>query len=201
MFDRLVDAVYLIDPHSSNIIWCNKAAYADLGYEPEEILNHSVLSLQKDVQGLPQWSEIAKVIEAQDCYTFVGRHQHKDGSEIAVEVNTSHFEEGGQKFFLSIARNISNRLALEAELKSKDHRIWFALNEASDGLWEWDIQNDSVFFSPQLKKMLGYGPDEMTPHLQTWINNVHPQDLCHLYRRLWMSIYSEKGWLMKPNIV
>jgi PAS domain S-box-containing protein len=33
-----------------------------------------------------------------------------------------------------------------------------------------------VFFSPQLKRMLGYGPDEMLPSLATWSQNIHPDD-------------------------
>jgi len=44
-------------------------------------------------------------------------------------------------------------------------------------LWEWDIDNDQVFFSTQLKKMLGYGPDEMPPTIETWRDNIHPDGL------------------------
>jgi PAS domain S-box/diguanylate cyclase (GGDEF) domain len=45
-----------------------------------------------------------------------------------------------------------------------------------DGLWDWSLLTDAVYFSPQLKRMLGYGPDEMTPHVETWKHNVHPDD-------------------------
>ncbi|MEW6764266.1 MAG: diguanylate cyclase [Pseudomonadota bacterium] len=176
LFQHLSDAVYLLDPETSNIVWCNRAAYEDLGLSAEEVLNHSVLSLQKDVTGLPQWSEIAKVIRSVPCYTFVGRHRHKDGSEIPVEVNTTHFVDEGKAYFLSIARNISKRVALEQELSAREHQLWFALNEAMDGMWDWNVRTNEVFFSPQLKRMLGYGPDEMTPHVATWSDNIHPDD-------------------------
>lgn len=176
LFQHLSDAVYLLDPETSNIVWCNRAAYEDLGLSAEEVLNHSVLSLQKDVTGLPQWSEIAQVIRSVPCYTFVGRHRHRDGSEIPVEVNTTHFIDEGKAYFLSIARNISKRVALEQELSAREHQLWFALNEAMDGMWDWNITTNEVFFSPQLKRMLGYGPDEMTPHVETWSDNIHPED-------------------------
>jgi PAS domain S-box len=115
LFEHMADAVYLLDPVTSNILWCNRAAYADLGLQASEVLHHSVLSLQKDVQGLPQWADIAQVIRTADCYTFVGRHRHQDGGEIPVEVNTTHFSHQGRDYFLSVARNISKRLSLDGQ--------------------------------------------------------------------------------------
>ena len=182
LFDRMIDAVYLIDPDSSNIIWCNRMGYEELGLEKHEVVDHSVLSLQKDIIGMPQWQEVAQVIKQSDYYTFVGRHAKKDGTEISVEVNTTHFVHEQKEYFLSIARNVSKRLALEKDLQEKNHRIWYALYEASDGMWEWDMTNDSVFFSPQLKKMLGYGPNEMEPVVETWSENVHPEDIERVFQ-------------------
>ncbi|PLA73779.1 diguanylate cyclase [Hydrogenovibrio sp. SC-1] len=173
----MLDCVYLIDPETSRILWCNRSGYIELGFEKKEILNQSVLSLQKDVQGLPQWQEVRQVILDNNGYTFVGRHRHKKKGEIAIEVITTHFSYQGHLYFLSVARNINNRLALEKDMQSRNHNIWFALNEASDGIWEWELATDHVFFSPQLKKMLGYGPDEMPPTLESWSNNVHPEDI------------------------
>lgn len=176
LFAELPDAVYLIDPMSSNILWGNRLAWEMLGLSADDVINHSVLSLQLDVTGLPQWSDIATVIRQNECFTFVGRHRHADGHEVAVEVNTSHFVSEGREYFLSVARDITRRVALEAELKTRENQLWFALNEATDGLWDWEIDSGNLFFSPQLKRMLGYGPDEMPPVLATWSDNVHPDD-------------------------
>ena len=176
LFEHMADAVYLLDPETSNIVWGNRAAWDSLGLSASEVLNHSVLSLQMDVTGAPQWREIAAVIRSAQTYTFVGRHRHALGHEVAVEVNTSCFTEQGREYFLSVARDISRRLALEADLKKRENQLWFALNEAMDGLWDWDIATSAVFFSPQLKAMLGYGPDEMAPTLATWSQNIHPDD-------------------------
>lgn len=176
LFDQMADAVYLLDPETSNILWCNRPAYEVLGLKKDDILNHSVLSLQKDVVGLPQWSDIAQAIFSTQCYTFVGRHRHQNGGEIPVEVNTTHFEFDGGRYFLSVARNIQNRMALERDMQTRNHSLWFALNEAADGIWEWEIDTGHVFFSPQLKAMLGYGPDELLPELESWSKNIHPDD-------------------------
>lgn len=176
LFEHLADAVYLLDPDTSNIVWGNRRAWESLGLTREQVLDHSVLSLQMDVTGLPAWSDIAAVIRATPCYTFVGRHRHAQGHEVAVEVNTTCFHDQGREYFLSVARDVSRRTALEGELKKRENQLWFALNEAMDGLWDWDVVTNEVFFSPQLKRMLGYGPEEMAPELTTWSRNIHPDD-------------------------
>jgi len=176
LFDHLADAVYLIDPATSDIVWANRRAWASLGLNRDDVLDHSVLSLQKDVHGLPQWSDIADAILSTDCYRFVGRHRHREGHEVEVEVNTTHFVLAGRPYFLSVARDITRRVAHEGHSHSREKQLWFALNEAVDGLWDWEVESGRLYFSPQLKRMLGYGPDETTPALASWSGNVHPDD-------------------------
>jgi diguanylate cyclase (GGDEF)-like protein/PAS domain S-box-containing protein len=184
LFDNLSDAVYLIDPQSSNILWANQQAWQMLGMQAEEILDHSVLSLQKDVHGLPQWSQIAQIIAAESCFRFNGRHLHKQGYEIEVEVNTSHFQFEGKQYFLSIARDITTRVQKENELLDKEKQTLLAIYESSDGSWDWTIASEKVVFSNQLKRLLGYGPEEMGDELKVWKSNIHPQDAPLVLRKL-----------------
>ena len=176
LFQHLPDGVFLIDPQTSNILDCNDAALLQVGLARAEVLDHSVLSLQKDVVGIEQWASIAQAIRGSDNFVFVGQHRHKSGAEVPVEVSTSHFLHEGREYFLSIARNITQRLALERDLHTRDAQLRFALTEASDGLWDWNLITNEVFFSPQLMRMLGYGPQEMRPTLDTWTGNLHPDD-------------------------
>ena len=159
LFEHMADAVYLIDPETSNILWCNHAGYKELGLDAADVLHSSVLSLQKDVTGMPQWADIVQVIRNVPVYTFIGRHRHRDGGEIAVEVNTSHFSRNGCEYFLSIARNINKRVLTERRLNESAQQNWFVLNESMDGLWDWNVATGEVFFSPKLKQILGYGPE------------------------------------------
>jgi len=184
VFDAVPDSIFLIDPATSAILFCNRAAHRDLGYEPEEILGHSVLSLQKDVSGLPAWELIADEVRKSNPYVFLGRHRHKAGYEVSVEVLTSTFVLEGRELFLSAARDITLRVMQESELLARDAHVRFALNEASDGLWDWDVSTAQVYFSPQLKRMLGYGPHEMPPTLESWSANVHPDDKARVFLAL-----------------
>ena len=181
LFKHLPDGVFLIDPETSCVLDCNDAALKHVGMERSEMLNQSVLKLHAEVMGFDQWASLAQAVRAVDHHVFVVHHRHKSGEEVPVEVKTSHFWQDGREYFLSIARDISQRLALERDLHRRDAQLRYALTEALDGLWDWNLQTDEVFFSPQLARMLGYGPNEMKPLRDTWSANLHPEDA------LWVS--------------
>ena len=177
LLHELPDAVFLIDPKSSNILYANKMAYESVNLTEEEVINHSVMSLQEAVINQPQWCEIAEVItKAKEPYVFLGRHQRKDGSCFPVEVRTSNLYYEGRHFFLSVARDVTFRQVIDKEMEEHKHSLWYALNEASDGLWEWNIGQDSLYVSPKLKQMRGYGPEEDASKVDFWIDGIHPDD-------------------------
>lgn len=75
---------------------------------------------------------------------------------------------------------MENRARLEnalAELEEKAKRLNLAFDAASDGLWDWDIQSDTFFFSPRAYTMLGYEPGEFEGSLAVWSGMIHPEDL------------------------
>lgn len=63
------------------------------------------------------------------------------------------------------------------ELHEQKERFSEAVNGTQDGLWDWNMQTDEVYFSPIWKKMLGYEDDELNNSFETWKNNVHPDDI------------------------
>ena len=69
-------------------------------------------------------------------------------------------------------QNWKNRLALN----DSEKRWHFAIDGAGDGLWDWNPQTNEIFFSPQLKKNLGYEEDELANDLEVWREHVHPDD-------------------------
>jgi len=173
LFKHLPDAVFLVDPGTASILDCNDAALRQVGLERSDVLNQSVLTL---VLGTAPWASLAQTIRANDGHVFVGQHRHTSGAKIPIEVSTSHFWQEGREYFLLTARNISLRQAQPGDQHQGDAQLRYALTEALDGLWDWNLQTDEVFFSPQLARMLGYGPNEMTPTRDTWTTNLHPQD-------------------------
>jgi two-component system, NtrC family, sensor kinase len=52
-----------------------------------------------------------------------------------------------------------------------------AIKGSDDGLWNWNIETNEMFFSTRWKQMLGYAEHEITNHCQEWEQRVHPDDL------------------------
>lgn len=47
---------------------------------------------------------------------------------------------------------------------------------ANDGIWDWDLSTDKVYYSPRWKSMLGYEDSELEHHINTWGKLVFPED-------------------------
>jgi PAS domain S-box-containing protein len=78
--------------------------------------------------------------------------------------------------------NVKDQLIAEFKTKENlwhqnEERLMYAIEGASDGLWDWDITNNTVFFSKQWKSMLGYEESEIGNTLDEWSKRVHPDDL------------------------
>lgn len=70
------------------------------------------------------------------------------------------------------------------QLKISEERYALAMEGVKDGIWDWDLTCDSVYFSQQWREMLGLSSSEMTDLPCEWLNRVHPEDLPRLERSL-----------------
>ncbi|MBD2464816.1 PAS domain S-box protein [Oscillatoria sp. FACHB-1407] len=72
---------------------------------------------------------------------------------------------------------IINRQQVAACLQASEERWQLALRGNNDGIWDWNVQTNEVFFSSRWKEMLGFADDEIANHLDEWAKRVHPDDL------------------------
>jgi PAS domain S-box-containing protein len=62
-------------------------------------------------------------------------------------------------------------------LRESHEQLRLALEVASDGFRDWNVQTGEVFFSPRWLATLGYEPGELEPHVDSWKRLVHPDDM------------------------
>lgn len=77
----------------------------------------------------------------------------------------------------SLSQEIHQREEMAVILRESEERYALAVSGTNDGIWDWDIRNNKIYYSPVWMKILGY-PDHPLPNqLETWTDNIHPEDL------------------------
>ena len=94
----------------------------------------------------------------------------KDGNEYIFRVSTSRLITD------SFNRCVTTFVDI-TEMETIKERYEFAINGSQDGLWDWDLVTNGVYFSPQWKKQLGYEDNELKNKLDSWESRVHKDDL------------------------
>ncbi|WP_230414369.1 EAL domain-containing protein [Collimonas silvisoli] len=65
----------------------------------------------------------------------------------------------------------------EEALKISEERLHLAMLGSNDGLWDWDIQSDNIYYSPRMKELLGYTLEDPEPTPLQFLNCIYPSDL------------------------
>ncbi|BCL33671.1 GAF domain-containing protein [Nostoc sp. MS1] len=74
-------------------------------------------------------------------------------------------------------QDITERCHTAAALRESEERWQLALNGNNDGIWDWNVKTNKVFFSTRWKQMLGYEDHEITNNFDEWSKRVHPDDI------------------------
>ena len=81
-------------------------------------------------------------------------------------------------FAVTLARigtQLSHKRAQEA-LKESEERYALAARGANDGLWDWNLQTNTVYFSPRWKAMMGCQESEIADKAEEWFGRIHEAD-------------------------
>ncbi|MBE8998344.1 PAS domain S-box protein [Nostoc sp. LEGE 12447] len=76
-----------------------------------------------------------------------------------------------------LEKEIAERILTEEVLRESKQRWQLALRGNNDGIWDWNVKTNEIFFSARWKKMLGYEDHEISNHLDERMKRVHPDDL------------------------
>ncbi|MFN7926269.1 MAG: EAL domain-containing protein, partial [Bryobacteraceae bacterium] len=72
----------------------------------------------------------------------------------------------------------------ETALRESEERFALAAQGTNDGLWDWDIRGNMMYYSPRWCEMLGIEPGTLEPTLVEWLSRVHPDDAGSLRQEL-----------------
>ncbi len=64
----------------------------------------------------------------------------------------------------------------KAALRTSEERYLLALAGSTDGLWDWDLLSNTVFYSDRFREILGYTPAEFPGTIDSFRSRLHPED-------------------------
>ncbi len=80
--------------------------------------------------------------------------------------------------------DVTERKRAEESVRESAERYALAALGANDGLWDWNIKTNEIYFSPRWKSMLGYSMEEIGNKPEEWFFRIHPDDLSRVQAEL-----------------
>ncbi|MBI2421658.1 MAG: PAS domain S-box protein [Candidatus Hydrogenedentes bacterium] len=100
----------------------------------------------------------------------------RDGEEFPIEASISQTLLQGRQVFTVILRDVSEQKRAHDELLEARRRLERTVSAGHVGLWEWNLETDEVYFSPEWKRQLGFDDSEVANHFSEWPARLHPDD-------------------------
>jgi PAS domain S-box-containing protein len=163
VFNNANDAMFLqkvLHKKPGKFIEVNDTASESLGYSKEELVNMELKDIisSDTVLYLPTVFE-KMIIDGKA--TFESEHLTKDGRVFPVEVNTHLFYIRGEKYLLSIARDISERKKAEYALVCNEKKYRTIFENIQDVFFQTDENGILKTLSPSIQRYSGYKPEEL----------------------------------------
>jgi PAS domain S-box-containing protein len=161
ILDNVTELVFLHD-RAGNLVYVNRKAREVLGYSREEILHLNLRDIDMPEQAALIGERI-KAIEANGRAVFNSVHRGKDGAVMPVEVRALMVEHEGRRLVLGVARDITERLKAEADLRESEAKYHSLVNNLRVGVYRSLASGDGRFLevNPALERITGYSREEL----------------------------------------
>jgi diguanylate cyclase (GGDEF)-like protein/PAS domain S-box-containing protein len=119
-----------------------------------------------------------RVIKSGKVFEGIEEHKPPGKGTIYVQVvKTPIFDPRGyvigiEGIFWDVTELTQARKALE----DSEQRYALAVAGANDGLWDWDLKGNTIYFGARWKAMLGFAESEIGASPDEWMKRIHPED-------------------------
>ncbi len=177
ILDSIMDPFCIFD-REHRIVWANEAYAKIKDKSPGELTGRHCYRVLHGRDSICDDCIVAKTFLSSDPCAKDNFITFKSGSRVWLEIYTYPIfnEEGAVSHVIEYTRDISERKQIEQALLESRDRYALAARGANDGLWDWNLKTNSVYYSPRWKSMLGFGEDEIKDSPEEWFSRIHPDD-------------------------
>ncbi|THB78481.1 MAG: PAS domain S-box protein [Desulfobulbaceae bacterium] len=159
------------------VISFNRIAAALMNEEPESFIGKSAVELFGEELGLEYLRRITMTAETRETKNYEDTVSLPAGEKTYISTYTPVRNEQDEVLGVQIiSSDVTAGKQTEKELAESEERYRITLKALNEGLYDWDIENNQLVFSPSYFTMLGYEPDAFKPTFESFQNLLHPDD-------------------------
>ncbi|MDB2270529.1 PAS domain S-box protein [Halorubrum ezzemoulense] len=200
------DAILTVDS-TNTIQFVNQATEDLFGYDPETLRGDSLFTLIPERyrdghrQGMERFLETND--RSLDWTAIEFSAQHREGHEVPVSISFSTFKEGGERKFVGVLRDISERVRMEDELRERERRFRQMAENIQEMVWMTDpTKGEVLYVNPAYEEIWGRSPDALYEDPQSFADAIHPEDRDRVEEILdpqSTGSYEEEYRIVRPN--
>lgn len=173
LVEAAIDGISLLE--DDGFSYMNQAHAEIYGYDsPSELLGKSWRELHYPEEIVRLETEMLPILEEKGSWQGTAIGKRKDGSKFLQELSLTRI---GENQTIGVVRDISDRAEMELALQESQQRYQLASEGAKVGIWDWNLDSNEIYVSPNLKALLGYEDHEISNEMAVWEGLVHPDDL------------------------
>ena len=175
------DAVISREIDGTILSW-NPAAEKLFGYSTAEAVGRNIEILYPPELKAEMIQRQKVLLEGRPIHGYETVRIAKDGRRIHVSTSPAVLRDSSGNIWgvSTIVRDITERKLAEQKLHQVQQHLQVAVQGGNVGLWDWDVQAGTVYFSPEWKRQLGYEDYEILNRIEEWESRVHPEDLARV---------------------
>lgn len=177
VIDQIHDAIIATDLNGIIISW-NKGAERQFGYTSTEVVGRPIYTLYPEEGTYFLTSDVLAILKDKGSIEIEKTMIRKSGEIFHVHNSLSPLTDETEEIIgiISYSLDISERKRIEKSLRESEERFELAVAGSNDGIWDWDIQTDEVYYSPRFKELLGYTEEEFSNSLDSFKAHLHADD-------------------------
>ncbi len=177
---ELVPDAVLITDQQGRIVHLNRLAERLFGYRPSELVGQplEVLiperyrgrheHLRQEYSRDPRSREMGSGVSLQLL--------RRDGLEVPVDVSLQPWASPQGQLIFAAVRDVTLHKEREDALRASEERFALAVRGSTDGIWDWNVFTNEVYYSARFKELLGCAENEMENVFASFESRLPPED-------------------------
>ncbi|MEA5605603.1 GAF domain-containing protein [Nostoc sp. UHCC 0252] len=166
--ESITDGFFALDK-MWRFTYINRQAERLLQKKQSELLGKNIWEVFPEIVGTRFYHEYHRAISEQVSVEFEELYQPLN---CWLQVHAYPAKDGLSIYF----QDITERQRTAEALRESEERWQLALHGNNDGIWDWNLKTNEVFFSARWKEMLGYKDHEVSNDRDEWTKLIHPDE-------------------------